>query len=46
MIDELAQLLAAGGDVFTIGVCIAIYRLHDRVTKLELSEAVRLGKAG
>lgn len=35
--EEVFKLLAAGGDLFTIGIVLALYKLDKRMMKLEWS---------
>ena len=45
--NDLFQALAAGGDVFTMAVCVMLYRLDKRVTDLEIvkNKGEEYGKA-
>lgn len=36
MMDDVLRLLSASSDVFTIAMCIALYRLDKRLSRLEL----------
>ena len=39
--EPFLQYLAAGGDLFTIGICIALYRIDRRLQRVELVQELR-----
>ena len=39
--EAFLQYLSAGGDVFTIGICIALYRIDRRLQRVELVQELR-----